>query len=83
MIFLINVIYFKFDITLPELLTRKRESENINDTRKIENIPLDIARNECIPNCRVSEACELVGYDSWNNWYHLCVKLKNVPKTKT
>ena len=72
---------FWFDIILPELLTRKSENENINDTRKIENIPLDTARNDCIPNCKVNEAYEMVGCD---NWYHLsCVKLKNVPKTKT
>ena len=34
---------FWFDIILPEFLTRKRENENINDTGKIENIPLDTA----------------------------------------
>ena len=34
---------FWFDIILPELLNRKRENENINDTGKIENIPLDTA----------------------------------------
>ena len=34
---------FWFDIILPELLTRKCENENINDTGKIENIPLDTA----------------------------------------
>ena len=75
---------FWFDIILPELLTRKCENENINDTGKIENIPLDTARNDCIPNFKVTEACEMVGCDSCVNWYHLsCVKLKNVPKTKT
>ena len=75
---------FWFDIILPELLTRKHENENIKDTGKIENIPLDTARNDCIPNCKVTEACEMVGCDSCDNWFHLsCVKLKNVPKTKT
>ena len=76
--------FFWFDIILPELLTRKRENENVKDTGKIENIPLDTARNDCIPNCKVTEACEMVVCDSCDNWYHLsCVKLKNVPKTKT
>ena len=37
------------------LISRERENENINDTRKTENIPLDKARNDCIPNCRVAE----------------------------
>ena len=75
---------FWFDTILPELLTRKRENENINVTGKIQNIPLDTARNYCIPNCKVTEACEIVGCDSCGNWYHLsCVKLKNVPKTNT
>ena len=75
---------FWFDVILPKLLTRKRENENINDTGKIENIPLDTARNDCIPNCKVTEACEMVGFDSCDNSYHLsCVKLKNVSKTKT
>ena len=75
---------FWFGKILPELLTRKRENENINDTGKTENIPLDTARNECIQNCKVTEASEMVGFDSCDNWYHLsCVKLKNVPKTKT
>ena len=45
---------FWFDMILPELLTRKRENENVNDTRKIENIPLDAAINDCIPNCKVT-----------------------------
>ena len=75
---------FWFDIILPELLTRKHENENIKDTGKIENIPLDTARNDCIPNCKVTEACGMERCDSCDNWYHLsCVKLKNVPKTKT
>ena len=75
---------FWFDIVLPELVTKKCENENINDTGKIENIPLDTARNYCVPNCKVTESCEMVGCDSCDNWYHLsCVKLKSVPKTKT
>ena len=37
------------------LISRERENKNINDTRKTENIPLDKARNDCIPNCRVAE----------------------------
>ena len=45
---------FWFDMILPELLTRKRKNENVNDTRKIENIPLDAAINDCIPNCKVT-----------------------------
>ena len=75
---------FWFDTILPELLTRKRENQNINHIGKIQNIPLDTARNYCIPNCKVTEACEIVGCDSCENWYHLSsVKLKNVPKTNT
>ena len=75
---------FWFDVILPKLLTRKRENENINDTGKIENIPLGTARNDCIPNCKVTEACEMIEWDSCDNSYHLsCVKLKNASKTKT
>ena len=37
---------FWFDIFLPELLTRKHENENINNTGKTENIPLDTVRND-------------------------------------
>ena len=75
---------FWFDIILLKLLTKKHENENINDTGRIENIPLDTARNDCMPNCKVTEACEMVGCDSCNNWCHLsCAKLKNIPKTKT
>ena len=78
---------FWFDIVLRyllQLLTREHENENINDTGKIEDIPLDTAGNGCISNCKVTEACGMVGCDSCDNWYHLsCVKLKNVPKTKT
>ena len=75
---------FWFDIILPELLTRKHKNENINDAAKIENIPPDTVRNDCISNCKVTKACEMVGCDSCDNWYHLsCVKPKIVPKTKT
>ena len=75
---------YYFQVQLPELFTRKHENENINDTGKIENIPLNTATNDCIPNCKVSKACEMVGCHSCDNWYHLsCMKLKNVSKTKT
>ena len=75
---------FWFDMILPELLTRKHKNENINDAGKIENVPPDRVRNDCISNCKVTEACEMVGCDSSGNWYHLsCVKSKIVPKTKT
>ena len=48
------------------------------DAGKIENIPLDTARNDCISNCKITEGCEMVGYDSCDNWYHLLLlKLKN------
>ena len=66
------------------MLTKKRENENINNTGRIENIPVDTARNGCVPNYKVTKACEMGGCDSCNNWYQLSyVKLKNVPKTKT
>ena len=69
---------------LSKLLTKKRENENINNTGRIENIPVDTARNGCVPNYKVTKACEMRGCDSCNNWYQLSyVKLKNVPKTKT
>ena len=76
-----NCDLFWFDIILPELLTRKRENGNINDTGKIENIPLDTGRNDSIANCKVTEACEMVVCDSCDKWYQLsCVKFKNVPE---
>ena len=49
---------FQFDIILPELLTKKHENENINDIGKIKNMPLDTAKIDCIPNCKVTEVCE-------------------------
>ena len=67
---------FQFDIILPELLTRKHENENINDTGKIKSITLDAAKNDCIPNCKVTEECKMVGCDFCDKWYHLMCEIE-------
>ena len=58
---------FWFDIILSELLTKERETKNINDTGNMVNISLNTARNDCMPNCKVTDACEMVVCDSCDN----------------